>query len=212
MDKTTAIVDFPASMSEMNQYYELLGLQPGASQAEVKQAYRELAKVWHPDRYTQDAHQQRQAEEKLKQLNEAYQRLKDYQPPPSSRATTPRSTPKAPPKTSHAKPHISSRPASADTYYYRGAENAKAGRYKEALEDFSTAIRVNPNYAEAYRYRGFVHSMLGFELGADADLKKAKQLELEQQVRSTPSPSNRREPFQQQFSRSPSSPVSYTHL
>lgn len=36
-------------MNNINQYYEILGLKPGASQMEVKQAYRKLAKVWHPD-------------------------------------------------------------------------------------------------------------------------------------------------------------------
>ncbi len=34
---------------ELTECYDLLGLSPGASPAELKAAYRDLAKVWHPD-------------------------------------------------------------------------------------------------------------------------------------------------------------------
>ncbi len=162
-------------MAELNQYYEILGLQPGASQADVKQAYRMLAKTWHPDRFAHDPQLKQQAEERFKDINLAYQRLKDYQP-----GATPTAPTKAPSAPSSRPSGVSSRPSGAEKLYEQGAENVKAGRYKDALDDFSAAIRLNPHYAEAYRYRGFVHSLLGFELGAEADLKKAKELGLGQ--------------------------------
>lgn len=56
--------------------YHLLGLQPGASPEDVKRAYRELAKKWHPDRYTDGPEWARlRAEEKFKDLQEAYRRI-----------------------------------------------------------------------------------------------------------------------------------------
>jgi len=55
--------------------YEILGLRHGASEDEVKQAYRDLVKVWHPDRFSHDPRLQVKAQEKLKDINEAYTKL-----------------------------------------------------------------------------------------------------------------------------------------
>lgn len=55
-------------------YYEVLGLQKGASQEEIKKAYRGLAKKYHPD-----VNKEAGAEEKFKEINEAYDTLSDEQ-------------------------------------------------------------------------------------------------------------------------------------
>ncbi len=60
---------------ELERYYELLGVRPGASAQELKEAYRDLAKVWHPDRFSHDPRLQQKAQEKLKEINEAYEGL-----------------------------------------------------------------------------------------------------------------------------------------
>jgi DnaJ domain len=54
---------------------EILELRPGATPAEVKAAYRDLVKVWHPDRFGSDVRLRSKAEDKLKELNEAYRIL-----------------------------------------------------------------------------------------------------------------------------------------
>uniref|UniRef100_A0A832M6E7 Tetratricopeptide repeat protein n=1 Tax=Oscillatoriales cyanobacterium SpSt-402 TaxID=2282168 RepID=A0A832M6E7_9CYAN len=176
-------------MNSLQQYYETLGLQPGASPTEVKQAYRALAKTWHPDRFNHDSELRRQAEEKLKDINEAYRQLKDYQP-----TENPHESSTASSSSSSARTTVSTKPTNAEFWYNRGAENAQQGRYKDALDDFSMAIRLNPTYVEAYRYRGFAHSMLGFELGAESDLRKAKVLELERKRAAETVQSNRDRP------------------
>ncbi len=51
------------------------GLTPGATKDEIKDAYRTLAKVWHPDRFPCDEHLRHKAEDKLKEINSAYQIL-----------------------------------------------------------------------------------------------------------------------------------------
>ncbi len=56
-------------------YYRVLGLEPGASVDELKLAHRDLVKVWHPDRFADDPRLQMKAQEKLKQINEAYEFL-----------------------------------------------------------------------------------------------------------------------------------------
>jgi len=55
-------------------YYEVLGINRGASQGEVKSAYRKLAKEHHPDRNPDN---RAEAEEKFKELSEAYEVLAD---------------------------------------------------------------------------------------------------------------------------------------
>jgi curved DNA-binding protein CbpA len=62
-------------MDHLDQYYNALGLEPGASMEEVKKARRDLVKVWHPDRFSNDPRLQQKAQEKLKEINEAYERL-----------------------------------------------------------------------------------------------------------------------------------------
>ena len=59
----------------LEECYRLLDLDPGATDEEVKIAWRDLTKVWHPDRFEHDRDVQRRAEEKLKAINEAYERI-----------------------------------------------------------------------------------------------------------------------------------------
>ena len=62
--------------SEINRCYRALELEPGASLEQVKQAWREMVKVWHPDRFPNDAKMQRKAQERLKDINGAYEILR----------------------------------------------------------------------------------------------------------------------------------------
>lgn len=55
----------------MRDPYSVLGVSPGASDDEIKRAYRELARKYHPDNY-QDNPLADLAEEKMKEVNEAY--------------------------------------------------------------------------------------------------------------------------------------------
>ncbi|MEH2268471.1 MAG: dynamin family protein [Nostoc sp.] len=57
--------------------YSILGLPANASLAEVKQAYRTLVKKWHPDLFVNQPQLQKQAQEKMHLVNEAYTILSD---------------------------------------------------------------------------------------------------------------------------------------
>ena len=59
-------------MSEKRDYYEVLGVERGASQDEIKKAFRKLAFQYHPDR-----NKEPDAEEKFKEISEAYAILSD---------------------------------------------------------------------------------------------------------------------------------------
>lgn len=60
-------------MAEKRDYYEVLGLQKGASEADIKKAFKTMARKYHPDLHPGD----KEAEEKFKEINEAYSVLND---------------------------------------------------------------------------------------------------------------------------------------
>ena len=60
------------------------------------------------------------------------------------------------------------------TYMDSGIEHGQKGEYQEAIDDFTTAIKINPDYASAYNNRGGSKYYLG--LDGCSDLKKAAAL------------------------------------
>ncbi|MDY6038328.1 MAG: molecular chaperone DnaJ [Eubacterium sp.] len=60
-------------MAEKRDYYDVLGIEKGASEGDIKKAYRKLALKYHPDRNPGD----KSAEENFKEVNEAYSVLSD---------------------------------------------------------------------------------------------------------------------------------------
>ena len=65
-------VSFGAVATTERDFYQVLGVERTASDAEIKRAFRKLAQQWHPDVNTEPA-----AQERFKEINEAYQVLSD---------------------------------------------------------------------------------------------------------------------------------------
>jgi molecular chaperone DnaJ len=61
-------------MATTRDFYDILGVQRGASDEEIKRSFRKLAQQWHPDVNTSP-----EAQERFKEINEAYQILSDPQ-------------------------------------------------------------------------------------------------------------------------------------
>ena len=65
-------------MATKRDYYEVLGVEKGASADEIKSAYRKLALKWHPDKWVNGTDAEKKtAEEKFKEASEAYSVLSD---------------------------------------------------------------------------------------------------------------------------------------
>jgi len=65
-------------MDKLRQCYETLGVTHGASWDEIKQAYKDSVKVWHPDRFENDPRLKEKALEKIKEINAAYDKLSSF--------------------------------------------------------------------------------------------------------------------------------------
>jgi curved DNA-binding protein CbpA len=108
----------------MKNYYQILEVEPDASAENIKEQYLFLVQAWHPDRFSK-ADQKAKAEEKIKQINVAYDVLKDparrteydnklgaskksaHKQPPTRQAAPP----PAPPRPTAAPAKIVKRPA-----------------------------------------------------------------------------------------------------
>lgn len=71
----------------MKNPYEILGISKGASKDEIKKAYRELAKKYHPDQYGNNPLKDL-AEVKMRDINEAYQYLMSNSPESSYQSSS----------------------------------------------------------------------------------------------------------------------------
>jgi hypothetical protein len=89
------------TMKSYRKYYEALGLAPGCSWEDLRTTYRRLVKTWHPDRFAEGDRTRAVAQERIKTITSAFQKLSDYhrrhgclpqepdaRPEPAARATS----------------------------------------------------------------------------------------------------------------------------
>jgi uncharacterized protein YjbI with pentapeptide repeats len=134
-------------MSANEQYYRVLGLEPGATLEEINQAYKDLAFIWHPDRIPKDNPRlQQKANEFLKEINTARDHLRSYL------QQTTKVTP--PPASSPSPSYRPPRPHSSDTRYW-GADFKKANLKEKDLSgrDFRNANFTGANLSDAFMHK-----------------------------------------------------------
>ena len=59
-------------------YLELFDLPDSFTEAQLKQAYHDLVQVWHPDKHSHNERLRQKAEEKMKEINQAYHTFESY--------------------------------------------------------------------------------------------------------------------------------------
>lgn len=155
----------------VNNPYEVLGVKRGASPEEIKKAYRNLVKQYHPDRHA-DNPLSGLAEEKLREINEAYEMLI------SGNQGNAGSSYSQEGQSSFAQiraainigniiladdllKRMNSRPA--EWYFLKGVVGAKRGDYSEAMNNARQAATMDPTNQEYQQFlNSFTNQSQGF--------------------------------------------------
>jgi tetratricopeptide (TPR) repeat protein len=68
-------------------------------------------------------------------------------------------------------------PKDAEAYTNRGVAHRSQGNNKQAIADFSKAIKLDPKHAEAYYWRGIIYKEEGLKASAIADFQNYLEYE-----------------------------------
>ena len=152
----------------MNDPWKVLGIKQGASAEEVKKAYRDLVKKYHPDRF-QDPAAKEMANEKLTEINQAYDTISNGSARPEGSATGGNYTGSGSQEFYQVRLHLSSRNVdeaerildqmtenNAEWYFLRGVCYSMRGWYAMAREHLQNAVNMEPSNAE---YRNALNQM-----------------------------------------------------
>ncbi|MEY4700420.1 MAG: hypothetical protein RL326_607, partial [Pseudomonadota bacterium] len=95
-------------MDNRAEHLQTLGLPSEATWDEVTQAYKDLMKVWHPDRFQNDDRLRRKAESEAQRINHAMSELRKLgKTPPEKRQATPSPAPQSRPSAQTQRPQQS---------------------------------------------------------------------------------------------------------
>lgn len=148
-------------MQDSRDYYKILEVSRNATLEEIKEAYRRLAREYHPDLHPGNP----AAEEKFKEICQAYEVLSDSVQ-----------------RNQYDLGFDSNRyqgqtkKMSPQDFYVRGVEKALSRDYQGAIEDYTQAIALHPRFVEAYIKRGATRYKLGDDRGVLDDCNQALQL------------------------------------
>ncbi len=152
----------------MKNPYEILGVSPSATDDEVKAAYRNLARKYHPDNYTNNPLSDL-AQEKMQEINEAYDAIVRMRKEGGTKNPSGYRNPNGGPS-QHADIRrmieqnrimdaemlldgIPSASRDAEWYFLKGSVLYKKGWLEEAFNHYATACRMDPTsfeYRQAY--------------------------------------------------------------
>ncbi len=164
----------------MDDPYKILGVSPNASDEEVKQAYRKLAKQYHPDRNPGDA----SAARKMQEINAAYEQIKNPAKGPSGYGSGQNSYGGSQSYGGYGYDPFGgawqqawqqqARQESGDAYQRSAAQYIRYRRYQEALN----TLQNSPNRdARWYYLSALANDGLGNQVTALEHIRKAVSME-----------------------------------
>ena len=140
--------------------YKVLGVSRDASDDEIKQAYRRLAKQYHPDRNPGD----QEAAKKMQQINAAYEQIKNPE--------------KAQPAGGYNPYGSYTTQPSGDEYQQAAFQYIRFGRYREALNALSNCAQRNGRW---YYLSALANNGLGNQVTALEHIRRAVSMEPDNQ-------------------------------
>ena len=157
----------------MKDPYEVLGVPHGASEEEIKKAYRDLARKYHPDNYANNPLADL-AQEKMKEINEAYDTLMKGGPVPNSSSSSSYSSGSSGSsggafgqvrelirqgRIDMAESMLDGIAThNAEWYYLRGVIAQRRGWMDEAAQNFRIAVNMD---SQNYEYRNAANAASG---------------------------------------------------
>lgn len=136
--------------NNLKKYYDVLEIEPGARLDQIKEAYRLMAQIWHPDRFVNQPTLLQKCHTHMQEINEAYKKLTDY--------------------------IVFQNRVDAKQNYEMGLRQYKSGQYEPAIGSFATALYFDPDYADAYYWSGLAHEKIRLYERGIALLRKADEL------------------------------------
>lgn len=147
--------------------YKILGVSPGASDDEIKRAYRKLAKQYHPDLNPGDA----EAARKMQQINDAYERIKN---PEKNQRTGESQSYGGYGYDPFGGAWQHEQRQSADSYQQAAAQYIRFRRYQEALNALSNSAARDSRW---YYLSALANDGLGNRVTALEHIKRAVSME-----------------------------------
>ena len=140
--------------------YKVLGVSPNATDEEIKQAYRRLAKQYHPDRNPGDA----EAAKKMQRINAAYEQIKNPE--------------KARPNPGSGYRGYGQQQQSSDHAQQAAYNYLRFGRYQEAINALNNAKERNARW---YYLSALANDGLGNQVTALEHIRRAVSMEPDNQ-------------------------------
>ena len=138
--------------------YKVLGVSPDASDEEIKRAYRNLAKQYHPDRNPGD----QEAARKMQEVNAAYEQIKNPQKQQPNYGGY------------GYDPFGGQQQSQGNSYFQAAAQYIRFGRYREALNTLNAMPERNARW---YYLSALANNGLGNQVTALEHIRKAVSME-----------------------------------